>query len=203
MIEVDARTLVILFAGIVAAALVVGLCRAAGAMLLRVATGVVLALALDPVVTAVRRRLQCRRWVAVVAVTTLLLGVFATLVVVMGPSAVRQAERFGSELPDTVRELYGLPVLGERLRDADAATRVERWLAELRGVQLSGTVELVDDVERICEVFAGLMVKYEGLDPEHVESVKAAYRARAPKQRALRLHVTRTVSWDHAKQAGT
>lgn len=78
----------------------------------------------------------------------------------------------------------------------------ERY-AELRGVQLSGTVELVDDVERICEVFAGLMVKYEGLDPEHVESVKAAYRDRAPKQRALRLRVARTVSWDHAKQAGT
>jgi general stress protein 26 len=78
----------------------------------------------------------------------------------------------------------------------------ERY-TELRGVQLSGTVELVDDVERICEVFAGLMVKYEGLEPEHVESVKAAYRDRAPKQRALRLHVSRTVSWDHAKQAGT
>jgi hypothetical protein len=47
------------------------------------------------------------------------------------------------------------------------------------------------------------MVKYGGLEPEHVESVKAAYRDRAPKQRALRLHVTRTVSWDHAKQAAT
>ena len=78
----------------------------------------------------------------------------------------------------------------------------ERY-AELRGVQLSGTVELVEDVDRICEVFAGLMVKYEGLDPAHVESVKAAYRDRAPKQRALRLHVTRTVSWDHAKQGST
>ena len=71
-----------------------------------------------------------------------------------------------------------------------------------RGVQLTGTVALVDDVDRICEVFAGLMVKYEGLDPAHVDSVKAAYRERAPKQRALRLDVTRVVSWDHGKQAG-
>jgi PPOX class probable F420-dependent enzyme len=78
----------------------------------------------------------------------------------------------------------------------------ERY-TELRGVQLSGTVELVDDVDRICEVFAGLMVKYEGLDPGHVDAVKTAYRERAPKQRALRLHVTRTVSWDHGKQAAT
>ncbi len=73
---------------------------------------------------------------------------------------------------------------------------------ELRGVQLTGTVALVDDIERICDVFAGLMVKYEGLDPAHVDSVKAAYRERAPKQRALRLDVERVVSWDHGKQAG-
>jgi PPOX class probable F420-dependent enzyme len=72
---------------------------------------------------------------------------------------------------------------------------------ELRGAQLSGTVALVDDVERICAVFAELMVKYEGLDPVHVPDVKAAYAVRAPKQRALRLDVTRVVSWDHAKQA--
>lgn len=90
-------------------------------------------------------------------------------------------------------------------RDPRFAALVEdgEGYAELRGVQLSGTVELVEDVDRICEVFAGLMVKYEGLDPEHVDAVKTAYRERAPKQRALRLHVTRTVSWDHGKQAAT
>lgn len=77
----------------------------------------------------------------------------------------------------------------------------ERY-AELRGVQLTGTIALVDDVDRICEVFADLMVKYEELDPAHVDSVRAAYRERAPKQRALRLDVTRVVSWDHGKQAG-
>ena len=45
------------------------------------------------------------------------------------------------------------------------------------------------------------MVKYEGLDPAHADSVRTAYRDRAPKQRVLRLDVTRTVSWDHAKIA--
>ncbi|MCA0328425.1 MAG: TIGR03618 family F420-dependent PPOX class oxidoreductase [Actinobacteria bacterium] len=73
---------------------------------------------------------------------------------------------------------------------------------ELRGAQLSGRVELVDDVDRICDIAAGLMVKYEGLAPEHVDAVREAYRPRAPKQRALRLHVDRVVSWDHGKQAG-
>ncbi len=88
-------------------------------------------------------------------------------------------------------------------RDPRFAALVEtgdRYL-ELRGAQLSGTVALVDDVDRVCAVFADLMVKYEGLDPAHVESVRTAYRDRAAKQRALRLDVTRVVSWDHAKQA--
>jgi PPOX class probable F420-dependent enzyme len=88
-------------------------------------------------------------------------------------------------------------------RDPRFAALVETGdrYVELRGAQLSGTVAVLDDLDRICAVFADLMVKYEGLDPAHVDSVRTAYRDRAPKQRALRLDVTRVVSWDHAKQA--
>jgi PPOX class probable F420-dependent enzyme len=87
-------------------------------------------------------------------------------------------------------------------RDPRCALLVEdgERYTELRGVQLTGRIELVDDVDRICEVMAGLMVKYEGLDLEHVDAVKEAYRPTALKQRALRLDVERTVSWDHGKQ---
>ena len=88
-------------------------------------------------------------------------------------------------------------------RDPRFAALVETGdrYVELRGVQLSGTVALLDDVDLVCDVFAALMVKYEGLDPAHADSVRTAYRDRAPKQRVLRLDVTRTVSWDHAKIA--
>jgi PPOX class probable F420-dependent enzyme len=88
-------------------------------------------------------------------------------------------------------------------RDPRFAALVEtgEHYIELRGVQLSGTVTLLDDVDLVCEVFAGLMTKYEGLDPVHVDAVKAAYRERAVKQRVLRLDVARVVSWDHGKQA--
>jgi PPOX class probable F420-dependent enzyme len=75
--------------------------------------------------------------------------------------------------------------------------------ATLRGVQLTGRMALVDDIDVICDVFAGLMVKYEGMDPAHVPAARAGYRATAAKQRALRLDVERTVSWDHRKQGGS
>lgn len=88
------------------------------------------------------------------------------------------------------------------VRDPRFAALVEtgETYLELRGAQISGTVALVEDVDRICTVLADLMVKYEGLAPEHVEAVRTAYRDRAAKQRALRLDVSRVVSWDHAKQ---
>lgn len=85
-------------------------------------------------------------------------------------------------------------------RVAVLAERGERY-AELRGVQFTGTVELSSDVDVICEVFADLLVKYEGMDPAHRAAAAAGYRGKAAQMVALRLIPTRTVSWDHRKLA--
>lgn len=70
---------------------------------------------------------------------------------------------------------------------------------ELRGVQITGDLRISDDVARICWVAARLMVKYEGVDAEHIPALEAAYAERAPKQVALGLPLERIVSWDHRK----
>lgn len=72
---------------------------------------------------------------------------------------------------------------------------------ELRGVQVTGDLQISDDVERICWVAARLMVKYEGVEAEHIPALEAAYAERAPKQVALGLPLERIVSWDHRKLA--
>jgi len=74
----------------------------------------------------------------------------------------------------------------------------ERY-AELRGVQLTGTVELVDDADLIADIITGLALKYEGLDPVHADTARTAARERAGKQVAMRLRPDRVVSWDHRK----
>lgn len=76
----------------------------------------------------------------------------------------------------------------------------DRYL-ELRGVQVTGDLVLSQDLERICWVAARLMVKYEGVDAEHIPALEAAYAERAPKQVALGLSLDRLVSWDHRKLA--
>jgi PPOX class probable F420-dependent enzyme len=86
-------------------------------------------------------------------------------------------------------------------RDPRVAVLVETGAryAELRGVRLSGDVELVADASTIVDVWTGLAMKYEGLAAEHEESFRAAARERAGKQVALRLKPSRAVSWDHRK----
>jgi PPOX class probable F420-dependent enzyme len=72
---------------------------------------------------------------------------------------------------------------------------------ELRGVQLTGRIELLDDPEWIADVVVGLACKYEGLDPAHIDAVRESARNRAAKQVGMLLHVDHMASWDHGKIA--
>lgn len=125
------RSFVLAGSAVLAVSLFVGAARAAPATLTRVAIGVIIALALDPVVVNIRRRLRWRRAGAVALVVALVFGLFAILLAVMGPPAIRQAQRFAQELPETVREMYDFPVVGPELRERDAAEDVRTWAAEL------------------------------------------------------------------------
>jgi len=130
-LELDWVSLLAIGGALLAVLLVVGLVSSGAGALLRIGTGIVLALALDPVVGMVRRRVHCRRGIAVVLVGLGLLAAFSLLLLVMGPAAVRQAQRFSSELPDTVHDMYDFPVIGPRLERANAADRVQQWAEEL------------------------------------------------------------------------
>jgi PPOX class probable F420-dependent enzyme len=72
---------------------------------------------------------------------------------------------------------------------------------ELRGVQLTGKMELVDDPEMIADTMVGVLRKYEGLTTDDVPAARTAALARAPKQMGMRLVPERVVSWDHGKLA--
>jgi len=96
----------------------------------RVAVGILLGVALSPLVAAVQRRGATRGLAATLVAGGLAL-LFAAVVLVVGPAAVQQAGDFSAEVPQTVEDLYSWPIIGERLREADAAGEVERWIDEL------------------------------------------------------------------------
>ena len=131
VVTVDPASIAGIVAAVVAALFVFPVVRPAATGLTHLAIGVLLGLALFPLVVKVRERLHCRHTVAVAIVGGGVL-LFAVLVgLVMGPPAVNQAEKFGRQLPETVRGLYDLPVVGPRLERADAADKVDKWVQDL------------------------------------------------------------------------
>jgi predicted PurR-regulated permease PerM len=140
VVTIAPTSLLVVVIAVVAALFMFPLVRPAATGLTHLAIGVLLGLALFPLVIAVRTRLNCRHTVAV-AIVGGAVFVFAVLVgVVMGPPAVTQAEKFGHQLPETVRGLYHLPVVGPRLDRADAAGTVQRWVKDLPARVNSDTV---------------------------------------------------------------
>lgn len=130
-IELDLRSILLLGAGTVLLWELLAVAGTIQGALSGVATGLIVALGLDPVVTGLRHRLRCGRTTGVALVAVMAAVFLVVLVLFVAPRAVRQAEEFGRELPITLGQLYELPLIGGELRDRDVATEVERWVDDL------------------------------------------------------------------------
>ena len=100
-------------------------------MVTRVAVGIVVGVALAPLVSGVQRRFGRSRAEAAALVGGGLALFFAGVVLLVAPPAVDQASAFSDELPATVRSIYSWPVVGHRLEEGDAAGEVERLIDDL------------------------------------------------------------------------
>ena len=109
------------------------LLRSAPKALTTIAVGSVFALALDPIVGVIRRNWGWPRSRSVLLVAGGAIVLVVTVVVGMGPQAVDQARKVTSDVPQTVREFYDLPVVGGWLEDNDAATRAAEEIEEVPG----------------------------------------------------------------------
>jgi PPOX class probable F420-dependent enzyme len=70
---------------------------------------------------------------------------------------------------------------------------------ELRGVELVGEMELVTDEPRMFELGRSVYERYVG--PYREDTDRAALEAMLHKRVVAKLHVRRTVTWDHRKLA--
>lgn len=131
VVDLDWRSVVVLlaaFVGLVAVSALVGSTRRTSAAL---AVAVILALALNPLVGLVRRKLPVGRGGAVAVVVALAATVVVLLGLLLVPPAIRQARDLGSELPSVLAQLGDLPVVGDDLEEADVPARLERTLQNL------------------------------------------------------------------------
>jgi predicted PurR-regulated permease PerM len=102
----------------------------ATATITKIAIGIVLAVALDPLISALRRH-GWSRPSAATAVGVGMLGLFALVLALLGPPAVDQAGHFEQQLPQTVEQFYTLPLAGSWLKENDAAVTVQKWVQGL------------------------------------------------------------------------
>jgi predicted PurR-regulated permease PerM len=130
-IELDLGS-VLVFLGVAAVASALwAIVTIAPDMATRIAVGLVLGLALSPVAGAVQRRWHVGRGTAALVVGAGLVIGLTGVVLLVAPPAVRQARAFSHQVPDTVHELYSWPVVGPKLRDADAVQKVTKAIDDL------------------------------------------------------------------------
>ncbi len=155
-IEFDLRSITAVGLGLTVLLLFFALAAKTSDVLVLIGIASILALALDPIVNALQRKLDIRRLFAVMIVGGGFVMVATFVVLVMGPPAISQAEKFGSELPDTVEQMYSFPIVGDWLEQSDAATKVDQWAADL-------PTRLDDEaVAKIAEtVLGGLLASFE------------------------------------------
>jgi PPOX class probable F420-dependent enzyme len=67
---------------------------------------------------------------------------------------------------------------------------------ELRGVELAGTAEIVEDPDRIWELGVSVFSRYNA---PYTEEMKPFVEIMLRKRVVVKLHVEKTVSWDHRK----
>ncbi len=131
MVDVHPASVAVLAAAATLAAIAWAVVTIAPDMVTRLAVGILIGVALSPLVSAVQRRRGLRRGPAAAVVGGGLLVFFAAVVLLVAPSAVAQARQFSDELPATVEELYSWPILGDRLAEADAVGQVEQAIEDL------------------------------------------------------------------------
>lgn len=109
-------------------------------VLVWIGVGLLLGLALDPLVRSIQRRGRSRRVAAVIIGGSLVLLTLLVIVLV-GPATVEQAGDFQEQLPETIQGFYDLPVVGDWLEKRDAAQKAQDFVDELPATIDDDTVE--------------------------------------------------------------
>ena len=127
-IDLDPRSAIPIAIAFAILAVTVWLIRAIPRTLALTAVASLIAFALIPLVEALRRRTRWkRRYAAAVVLVSTGVIVITTLALVLVPT-IDQVRTFNKDVPKTVDQLGTLPIIGPRLREANASKKVRQWL---------------------------------------------------------------------------
>lgn len=126
--DLDPRSAIPLAIAVAIFAITVWFIRSIPRTLSSVAIAGLFAFALNPLVEALKRRTGWHRRTAagvVLLSTALIAAVVAALITV---PTIHEVRDFNKQIPQTVKDLGKLPIIGPRLREAKASEKVQEWL---------------------------------------------------------------------------
>lgn len=116
-----------------------------------IVVAVFVALALNPAVAWLNRRFHIPRGWAVVIVLTTLVVAAVLLLVLFGQKTAEQAQSMQDDLPRVLDQIDQIPIVGSRLADANAAAKVQEWLADLPKQLGSDDSQIAQVAARVSE----------------------------------------------------
>lgn len=143
-VDVDSHALVALAAAVAGVIVATGLARSIPRTLAATAIATLLALGLNPAVSVVERRLRAPRGLALAGVIAAFVAAMTVLAFLLVPAAVEQIRDLDDDIPSAVAELSDLPLVGDRVAEAEVAARAERFLDELPARLLGDDTPLID-----------------------------------------------------------
>jgi predicted PurR-regulated permease PerM len=126
--DLDPRSAIPLAIAVASFAIAVWFIRSIPRTLSALALASLFAFALNPLVEALKRRTGWHRRTAagvVFVVAAVVVSVVAALITV---PTIHEVQDFNKQIPQTVKDLGRLPIIGPRLRDANASEKVQQWL---------------------------------------------------------------------------
>jgi predicted PurR-regulated permease PerM len=161
-LQVDLAWQTVVVAGVSVAALVAvwGTVRSSSTVFTLIVVSLFLAMALDPVVVAVGRRLRLGRgWSTVLVLSTVALA-FGAFLAVAAPQLVTESANLSQQLPDTVTSLEQLPLVGGLVRSADLSSKLSDAIASLPTKVESAGASLGTFVERVSFGLGALLLAF-------------------------------------------
>ena len=130
-IDLDPRSAIPLAIAVALFAIAVWFIRSIPRTLSSLALAALFAFALNPLVEALKRRTGWhRRTAAGVVLLTAALLVTVVVALITVPT-IREVRDFNKQIPQTVKDLGRLPIVGPRLREAKASEKVQQWLNDV------------------------------------------------------------------------
>jgi predicted PurR-regulated permease PerM len=195
-IDFDPRSAIPLAIAFAILAISVWFVRSIPRTLSSLAIATLVALALNPLVDRLKRRTGWHRRTAA-SVVLLSFGVVAvTVLALITVPTIREVRDFNKQIPRTVKDLGTLPIVGHRLREANAASKVQDWLDAVPDRLSVDATPIENAAGAVADgvaaaLFAILLAITLVLDGEHI--VNGVRRLVPERRRAAADHLGRLV----------